>query len=67
MTDGHTLGAQAGDQRLIVQIAAAINARALYAPGHPLLVQAVQGVIQTVVAVCDDRKQESIKIGRAHV
>jgi len=39
-------------ERLIVHIAAAINARGLYAEGHPRVSQAAQGVLRAVDAAC---------------
>lgn len=60
MVDGRSLGTQASLERLIVQIAAATNARVLYAPNHRWLVRAVQRVVDSVVEVCDDRREDSV-------
>lgn len=47
-------------ERLLVQIGAAVNMRALYAPGHPNLVRAIAQLQAALRAACDARKQDGI-------
>lgn len=54
------LGAQARLERLVAQIAVAINMRALYGATHDGLVPALRGVIDALATACDDRKQDSV-------
>jgi HD-GYP domain-containing protein (c-di-GMP phosphodiesterase class II) len=46
--------------RLIVQIAAAINTRALYAAAHPRVAQAVQAVVEALAASCTERREADV-------
>ena len=47
---------QAALERLIVQIAAAINTRALYSHGHPRVAQAAQAVLEALAAAAASRE-----------
>ena len=47
---------QAALERLIVQIAAAINTRALYSQGHPRVAQAAQAVLEALAAAAARRE-----------
>jgi len=60
MNGDRTSGTQASLERLIVQLAAAINTRALYAPHHPRCRQSYSLVIEALTAVCEERRQDSI-------
>lgn len=60
MADHGAFNAQAHLERLIAQLAVAINTRALYEPNHPRFLPAIRNLIEGVVAACDDRKQDSI-------
>ncbi len=55
-----TLGPRTALDRLIVQIAAAINTRALYTEGHPRAVQAVHAVLEALTAACAERRQAEV-------
>lgn len=55
-----TLGAQARLERVIAQLAIAINVRALYGAAHPGLLPALQAAIDAVGTACDDRKRDSV-------
>ncbi|MGE0453831.1 MAG: HD-GYP domain-containing protein [Vicinamibacteria bacterium] len=47
-------------ERLIVQIGAAVNMRALYAPGHPNLERAIAQLQSALRAACDARRQDGV-------
>jgi HD-GYP domain-containing protein (c-di-GMP phosphodiesterase class II) len=47
-------------ERLIIQIAAAINARSLYVAAHPNVAKAVERLIDALVAACEERRQDAI-------
>ncbi len=55
-----SLGPRTALDRLIVQVAAAINTRALYTEAHPRVGQAVHAVLDALTAACTER-------GRAEV
>lgn len=57
---GLGLGRAARLERLVVQLAGVMTARSLYAPGHPSVDRALRSLVEAVVAVCDDRRQDSI-------
>lgn len=49
-----------GLDRLIVQIAAAVNKRALYGEGHPSVARAVQGTLDALAGCCNERRQAEV-------
>ena len=51
---------QAAVERLIAQIAAALNTSALYPPSHPAVVSALGQLQEGVAAACDERHQDAL-------
>jgi putative nucleotidyltransferase with HDIG domain len=60
MTTPRTPAAPDPVERLIVQIGAAVNMRALYAPGHPNLERAIAQLQAALRAACDARQQDGV-------
>ena len=55
-----SLGPRTALDRLIVQIAAAINTRALYTEGHPRVGLAVHAVLDALTAAAAERRQQEV-------
>jgi HD-GYP domain-containing protein (c-di-GMP phosphodiesterase class II) len=55
---------RAAAERLIAQIAGALNTSALYPPSHPAVVSALEQLQDGVVAACDDRHQDALTLLR---
>ena len=60
MTEGSLPGVPRPVERLIGHIAAAINARSLYAAGHPAVAASIERLIESVEAACADRKRDAL-------
>jgi HD-GYP domain-containing protein (c-di-GMP phosphodiesterase class II) len=60
MTEGSPAGVPRPVERLIGHIAAAINARSLYAAGHPAVAASIERLIESVEAACADRKKDAL-------
>ena len=51
---------QAAVERLIAQIAGALNTSALYPPSHPAVVSALGQLQEGVLATCDERREDDL-------
>jgi HD-GYP domain-containing protein (c-di-GMP phosphodiesterase class II) len=51
---------QAAVERLIAQIAGALNTSALYPPSHPAVVSALGQLQESVLATCDERREDAL-------
>lgn len=60
MSDATPPGAPSAVDRLIAQIAGAINVRSLYAAGHPAVAAHVERLIQAVEAACAERRKDAL-------
>ena len=60
MTEDSPPGVPRPVERLIGHIAAAINARSLYAAGHPAVAANIERLIESVEAACADRKKDAL-------
>ena len=62
MSGSAPTGPASAIERLIVQVDGAINARALYAPGHPNVARAAERLLSALAEACREGKRDAIRL-----